>query len=237
MFHAGDPRYYSLRQLLATGNVINYEYIYGSPVNDLYPYDVEALARAEGVQRLLIIATDVAECRPVFFERYDYRPMVDALTASGSMPLVSRVAVVDGMPCLDGSLTMPVGVRKALDDGYGKIVVLLTREAGYRKKPVGAAERALIRLMYRDNPKLVSLLLERDVRYNRLMDEIDGMEADGRLLVIRPSESLGLSRTEKDLRKLLRGYMHGKDEARRALPRLAGYMSGAALAASEPEIA
>ena len=44
---------------------------------------------------------------------------------------------------LDGGVSLPIAYERAFELGYGKVVVVLTRHRGYRKKPVGSmTERA-----------------------------------------------------------------------------------------------
>ena len=54
--------------------------------------------------------------------------------ASSSMPLAAPIANVDGIPYMDGGLADSIPIEYALEKGNDKIVVVLTRNPGYRKK-------------------------------------------------------------------------------------------------------
>ena len=56
------------------------------------------------------------------------------------------------------------------------------------------------------------------------MDEIDRLEAEGKLFVIRPLEPVTVSRTEKDVEKLQALYDHGREACQLAMPRLRAYL-------------
>ena len=62
------------------------------------------------------------------------------------------------------------------------------------------------------------------IYYNRQMAEIDAREAAGTLLVIRPKESLGISRTEKDPAELERVYQLGRAQGMERLEAVVAYL-------------
>ena len=60
--------------------------------------------------------------------------------------------------------------------------------------------------------------------YNREMDELDRMEADGTALVIRPPEPLRIGHTEKNPEELERVYRTGRREAERRLEEIRAWI-------------
>ena len=69
-----------------------------------------------------------------------------------------------------------------------RAVVILTRPEGYRKKESRAS--SLLRFVYRKYPNMVKSFLERTERYNHTLDELEQMEKEGRVFIIRPETSL-----------------------------------------------
>ena len=53
-------------------------------------------------------------------------------------------------------------------------------------------------------------LLETPRRYARELDELDRLEAQGKVFVLRPPEPVTVSRTEKDVKKLRALYAQGR---------------------------
>jgi predicted patatin/cPLA2 family phospholipase len=68
-------------------------------------------------------------------------------------------------------------------------------------------------------------MAHRHERYNAQMDKIDEREAAGTLLVIRPKESLGISRTENNPAELERVYQLGREEGLKRLEAVRGYLA------------
>ena len=136
------------------------------------------------------------------------------------------MVMVEGEPCLDGGLSVSIPYRRPLEEGYDKVVVVTTREHGYRKEPVSRAMARVYARFYRRYPELVRAILNVPRHYNAELDEIDRLEAEGRIFVIRPREPVTVSRTEKDVEKLQALYDQGQEVCGDVLPRLMEYLEG-----------
>ena len=62
------------------------------------------------------------------------RAQIDYLRASASLPFVSRIVEIEGKKYLDGGCADSIPLEAFIKTGYGRNVVILTREKGYRKK-------------------------------------------------------------------------------------------------------
>lgn len=60
--------------------------------------------------------------------------MVDICCASCTLPVLCPVAHVDGIPMVDGGVCDAIPIQRAIDDGFKKNVIILTRNKGYRKE-------------------------------------------------------------------------------------------------------
>mgnify|MGYP000351571702 FL=1 len=124
------------------------------------------------------------------------------------MPLAAPIANVDGIPYMDGGLADSIPIEHALEKGNDKIVVVLTRNPGYRKKRALKATEQLYKRAYKKYPNLVRAIMTRNAVYNRQMKLIEKLEEEGKIFVIRPLIPT-VSRMEKDYDKLQHFYMHG----------------------------
>ena len=114
-------------------------------------------------------------------------------------------------------------VKHVQEKGLKKIVLILTRPEGYRKKPTSKAVGKLYRKMYSKYPALVRTCIRRPVMYNRTEEYIEKLEKEGNIFVLRP-EMKPVSRLEKDYDKLMAFYDHGYEMMKRELPRLEAYL-------------
>ena len=93
----------------------------------------------------------------------------DALKASCCVPIADEPYVVEGLPYVDGGLSDPVPVQKAMDDGCDKIVLILTMPKGHI--PVTRSDRMAARwLMRKGYPHAARGMLQRPNRYNHGVD-------------------------------------------------------------------
>lgn len=211
--------YLGLRPLLREGNIVSTYLAYELVPRQLDPFD-DAKFQQSGVPFYAVV-TNVHTGEPEYIRIRSVFRQMDVLRASGSMPAVSRPVKIDGEKYLDGGITDSIPFRWMSEQGCGKLIVVLTRDGTYRKKPIiGAA--AVYRLRY---PKVAKQLANRHLRYNACLDELRSWEKAGRAFVIRPSEPIPIETIERDPEKLRAVYDLGVRDAKASLNRLRNYLS------------
>lgn len=220
--YANDPNFMGPKSLVTQGQVFSFRYMFGE-VNDWYPLNEAAFFSSP--IRFIAVATDLETGQPAYLEKGVCGDIYQALKASSSMPGLSTAVLVDGRRYLDGGPSMPVAYQKALDEGYGPIILVLTRQKGYRKVPFPPTVQRYFRFRYRKYPAFVETMLASPCRYNGMMDEIDELERAGRLFVIRPQTPVTVDRMEKNQEKLRALFIQGRKEAARRLPDLEAYLA------------
>ena len=123
-----------------------------------------------------------------------------AIQASATVPYLSRPVVIDGVPYMDGGCSEKIPYTWAKENGEKKIVIVKTRERGYRRKEKEAD--ILTRRMYKDYPNFVDSIAHTNEKFNRMADEMDEREVSGEIFVMAPSEVVTVSRFEGDMQKL-----------------------------------
>lgn len=219
--YADDENFMGIKPLLTERQIFSFRYMFGE-VDQRYPFDYEAFIQSN--VRFLAVATSYETGKPIYLEKDNCSDMKKALQASSSLPLLSTPMEVDGSLYFDGGPSMPVGYPKAIEEGYRKIVLVLTRAKGYRKAPLSPTMRRLAQMHYRRHPDFLETMLNAPEIYNRMMDEIERLEEQGRLFVIRPSEPVVVSRVERDKKKLIDLYHLGKRDAGNNLEALKNYL-------------
>jgi predicted patatin/cPLA2 family phospholipase len=146
------------------------------------------------------------------------------LRASSSLPFIAKPVEYGGRMLMDGGLADSIPLRKAAADGWKKRVVILTRPAGYRKKPSNLPGILLRR--YCGFPGLLKNLKERYLRYNETMDHIEELESRGEIFVIRPGGDLPAGRVERDTAKIYLTYDLGYAAADACFEKLLKYIRG-----------
>ena len=119
---------------------------------------------------------------------------IEMMRASASMPFCSKFVPIDGKNYLDGGVADSIPVRKALEMGFDKVIVVLTQPQDYRKKPMNPL---MIKAFYRKYPNLCKTLEERHARYNAQADDVAQLEKDPKEL--ERVYNLGLDDGEKTM--------------------------------------
>lgn len=190
--------------------------------NEIFPFDYETYFASDMVCEM--VTTNCETGRAEYMtERHDKERLMKVCRASCSMPLVSPIVNVDGVPYLDGGLADSIPVRHAVEIGNKKIIVVLTRNPGYRKKPTSHAAADLYRRAYRKYPELVRTTVRRNYEYNLQIRQVEQLEREGKIFVFCPRIPT-VSRVEKDYDALMHFYEHGYQQAKRKYSQLEAYL-------------
>ena len=214
-----DKRYMSWGNLIRTGSYFGEKMLFYDIPDELDPFDYDAYTRC-GCQ-CYSTATSCKTGKAVFFPIRDFTVDRKFICASMSLPFISKGVTHEDDLLLDGGIADPIPAARALQD-CEKTVVVLTRENGFRKEPENTMK--LAGLFYRKYPELVKVLKRRHEIYNEELELIKKLEADGKVLVIRPDGPVDVGRTEKDQRKLDALYERGYAQAKKQVEEIRAFM-------------
>lgn len=220
---SNDSNYYGVKQLILKRSAFNFDYLFNDPINKLYPYDIKKFMKLK--QKFYIAATDCITGKVKYFNaKNNYTEMTEFLKASSSLPLISPTVNIKGKEYLDGGIVAPIGIEKALQEQYDKVVVVLTRSCGFIKKPTSLLIKILFRIFYNKYPALLRSLDEMPKIYNDIVKKVDEMEKMGKIFVIRPKIMPKIRSVEKDARKLSQLYFQGLNDAEQSLNSMIEYL-------------
>ena len=190
-------------------------------LQEYLPFDMDTFR--DGGQEFVVVATDVETGEPVYFRKSTCGDIFKAGAASASLPLISPAVEVDGFRCIDGGVADPIPFRKAMEE-CGKVVVLLTRHKGFRKRTMPFAERETAKRLYKGSPQMLEAALRANDRYNDTLDELEQLEDEGKILVIRPSKEIDISLLERNTENLGALYSEGLRDGERVLQDVAAFI-------------
>lgn len=176
------------------------------------PMNIGALARTNA--RLWIAVTD---CRSgeLALVRANPGNVFPLLRATMALPIANgEVVDVDGVPYIDGGVTQPVPLDRALALGAHETVVVLTQPRGYRRSSEAALSR-VASWTYPRFPGVRTAFLDRTARANDMLAHIDTLEARGTLSVIRPAAPLPATRLSRKQSDIVATVACGRTAARR----------------------
>lgn len=221
--YAGTRRYAGFHHLLHPKNrsYYNLKYVFDTIPNTLLPFDYDTYNAFKGdvLAAVTNIRTGEAEYLPVDGTDTSWR----VLQATCALPLLFQPIQIGGERYADGGVADSIPYRRALEDGCDKVIVVLTRERSYQKKPEKMMSYAQ-RHFQKKYPEYAALLGNRHDRYNACTEEIGQLEQQGAVYVIAPRDTLGVKRTDRDLEKLMALYAQGYALTVQQIPALRKYL-------------
>lgn len=216
--YAHEKNYMGLYSLVTTGDIMNKEFCFNKLVNELDKFDFETFDNSP--IDFFAVVSNVETGKAEYLKIKNAKKDLEILRASGSMPFVSRLVEVNNKKYLDGAITDPIPFQKALDEGYEKIVVVLTRPQNYKKRK----ENLPYNLVYAKYPNFIKAANEQYKRYNETLALIEKYENEGKIVVLRPSCDLKIARVEKNLEKLKAIHKLGVDDCLANLEKIKNYL-------------
>lgn len=205
--------YIGINHFIKGKGYIDLDYIFYEYPNEHYPYDFETYKNSD--DRIVMVTSNCITGKAEYLEeKNNEKRMIDICKASCSLPFLGPISYVDNIPMLDGGICDPLPIRKAMEEGYENIVVVLTRNKGYRKN---VRKRALPKFLYKQYPELREAMFIRSKKYNESLEYIETLEREGKITVIRPVKKIEVGRTERNSQKLADFYDEGYNLANEAL--------------------
>lgn len=218
--YSTDKRSAGWRSVLKTGNLMDKQFYFDDLPYKLDPMDLETYRNYKTELRAVVTNLNTGKAEyPSIYDLADHTCM-EYLRASGSLPFISKNVVINDIPYLDGGVADSVPVEYCLNEGYDKIIVVLTRPYGYRKK--GTIK--FTELFYKDYPNFCETLKNRNHSYSKQYEQIELLEKEGKIFVIRPSKVIKIGATEKNHEIIKALYSLGKSDCENRLTNLFEYL-------------
>lgn len=215
-----DSRYSGLKSFTKTGDLYNKEFAYGIVPTILDPFDTKTFR--ENPLKFTVVCTDIHTGNPVYHEIQNGDATdIEWIRASASIPIVSKPVKLDGYELLDGGVSDSIPVNWMLERS-DKTVIVLTRDKSYHKEPMKYIH--LLKKAFKEYPNLQKALENRYIVYNKTLDEIEQLEREGKVFVIRPSKPIACAMIEKDPDHLQEIYDIGRRDALHYLEDLKKYL-------------
>ena len=209
--YAPDHRYMGMNNLADKNNrsYFGLKFAYDTIPNELIPFDYDAFAAYPG--QVEAVVTNLNTGKADYFEVARRERNNLLLQATCAMPLMFPIYHINGQPYLDGGVADTIPWKHAMEQGCDRVMVVMTHPRSYVRRDEKLMP--LIRKTYREYPNFVAAMESRARRYNEDRERIFELERQGKLLVIAPESTMGVSRTERDPDKLRLLWGHGYQAA------------------------
>ena len=202
-----DGKIINFHNFFQTKSLLDMDLIFERDPKELHPFDFDTYFASDMTCEIVVTNCESGQAE-YYSEKEDGDRLMQLCRASSSMPLVTPMVNIDDVPYLDGGLADSVPIRRAQKLGNEKIIVILTRNQGYRKKVISPAVQKLYRQAYKSYPNAVRTIFRRSFIYNKTMNYLDQLEKRGEIYVLRPHVK-PVSRLEQHPDVLHAFYEHG----------------------------
>ena len=205
--------YMSVSNFLLHGSLIDMDYVYGKLSNEEGENPLDYRALAANPAAFVAVATNAETGEAMYFDKSHMSlNHYDILKASCSIPFVCSPYFIGGVPYYDGALSDPVPINHAFSLGCDKVVLLLTKPRGFRRK--ANRDRKLAGGIRRKYPQAAAQLERRAEKYNAGVDLAERYEKQGRLLIVAPDDTCGMDTLTRDPEAMKRFYEKGLRDGR-----------------------
>jgi len=219
-----DSRYLSWRRLLRGKDLFGMQFIFQTVPREIVPFAYDSFR--DSPARFWVGVTDCIEGEAVWLEKSDFADSGESVDtvfqATASLPVISAPVHYAGRIVMDGGIADPIPIRKCLQHGDAKQVLVLTQPAGFVKQP--SKSMWACRWRHPDLAGMHRLLAHRHEVYNATLALIESMQARGEVFVIRPETTMGVGRICRTPKKLYDLYDHGYFMAESRMQSLRAYL-------------
>ncbi|MEG0313658.1 MAG: patatin family protein [Erysipelotrichaceae bacterium] len=189
-----DKNYLSWSNLIKDGSIFNMNMLFNTIPNELYPIDDKVYNNSN--TKLFATCTNLNTGKAEYFHIKDINSDSKYIEAGCSIPGLANIVYINSEPYLDGGIGDSLPIKKAIQDGYKKNIVILTRDIEYTKDRNKMMN--ILKFKYHKYPNFVNAIRARHINYNNTLKFIKKEEAKGNCFVIRPSKPLNISNLEKN---------------------------------------
>ena len=219
-----DKRFIHWSNLFKEGAYFGMNFLFNELPESLDPFDFDTFKQSKIIFKVGVTNCITGTCDYLEPTRSKTLQEVDKiLQASSSLPFIAKIVTLNGTPYLDGGLTDAIPIKKSIADGNERNVVILTRNADYRKTYSKKMHHFARRSMPK-YPKVADCIGMRYKNYNETLDYLAALEKDNKVFILRPSLPLEVDRYEKDTDKLCALYDQGYNQAMSQLPQLKAWL-------------
>lgn len=217
-----DDSYYGFREFCRSGKYMNLNKLYGELIYEEPKFDFDAyFANPTEVE---VVATNCVTGKAEYLkDNKTIEGFCDAAMATSSLPFISGPHKIGDNYYMDGSVSDPIPIKRALEKGCERIVVLSTKGDGMN--PSNLKKYSLfMKMKYRKFKGFIDAVQVRIPLLESQYRLIEEMEKEGTALVFHPTGHWEVSHMEKDIDKITALYNEGVREANERLEEIKKFL-------------
>lgn len=204
--------YMSVRNFLYKKSYIDMDYVYSQLSNSdgENPLDYQGIMNSK--TEFIAVAAIAKTGQEKYFDKNDlHNDDYSVLKASCAIPVVCHPYEVEGVPYFDGALGDTVPMKKAVEMGCDKVVLILTKPKDVLRN--SRADNMLADIIQKSYPCAAAKLRTCAQQYNDGVALAKEYEKSGQALIIAPDDTCGVNTLTKNKTALKQLYEKGYCDA------------------------
>lgn len=210
----GDS-YYGFRELCRSGKYMNLDKLYGELIYEEPAFDFDAFfANPTEVE---VVATNCVTGKAEYLkDNKTIESFCDVSMATSSLPFITGPYKIGDNYYMDGSVSDPIPVKRAVEKGCDRIIVLSTKGDGMEPSNL-KKWTPFMKMKYRKFKGFIDAVQVRIPLLESQYQLIEDMEKEGTVMIFNPTGHWDFSHMEKDIDKISALYDEGQREAEERL--------------------
>lgn len=204
--YRNDRRYFGISNYFKHKSLFGLDFAFEEITNNLLPFDMDTYKNYDG--KVVVVTTNAHTGEAEYLDGKDLDRKLLMIRATCAIPLIFPAIELNKNFYFDGAICDPIPIRKAINDGNEKHLIILTRAKGHIE-PLSKADITLSKLVSRKYPLLKERLIERYNIYNDDIKVCEELERNGDAIIIRPDLEYEVGGFERSITKLTDIYNHG----------------------------
>lgn len=218
--YRNDKRYMSFRNFFKEKSIFGLDFACNVIPNQLDKFDWETYYQYPGKVEFGITNAVTGEIEYKDALTMDKKCMM--LRASCAIPLLFPEIHLSNTPYFDGAITDPIPIKRAMEQGFKKHLIITTRPAGYVKKH-GRKSKMVTKWLSKRYPNLVKCMQQHATGYNDILTFCHTLESIGEALILKPDYAL--NDFEKNISKINRNYQMGYQQAKTRMEEIKSFLA------------
>lgn len=215
--YRNDPRYAGARNFLKEKSYFGLDFAYNVVPNKLDLFDWDTYYNYPGEVEFGV--TNAYTGKVEYKSAHQMTKSCDILQATCAIPILFPEIKIGNAPYYDGGLSDSIPVRRAIEKGFDKHLLVLTREPGYVKAKSNTWATKLFQKRY---PRLAVAMNNRPEMYNNTMHQIGKLEEQGKAFILKPDHALKSFESKVD--QMRANYEMGYEQAIKKMPELKQFL-------------
>lgn len=202
--YAGRKENVGLTPLIREGAPVGYNFLFDEIINKKMQLSAQKVREASTPFEMGVY--DLYDSNTLWLTNKDVDDKWKFVQAACTLPIAGRAVKINGRKYLDAGITSMMPIKRSLNYGCDKHIVVTTKSKDFVRKPNHPLLQFVLDLMYIKYPKMRREFRERTGVYYKEKAQVEQLKKEKKAIFLRPSKDLGVKRFKGDPQQLQKLY-------------------------------